>query len=74
MNGSINQNHLPPDVNLTQKSPTVNPPAELSPNDQKKQALVAALEQARGNKSKAARILGVSRVTVWNQMHRYNLI
>jgi len=46
----------------------------MSLDGRKKQALLQALEQAGGNKSQAARILGVSRVTVWNQMHRYNLI
>lgn len=38
-----------------------------------KQALIAALEQAGGNKSRAARILGVSRATVWNRMHKYSI-
>jgi transcriptional regulator of acetoin/glycerol metabolism len=35
--------------------------------------LLEALEKADGNQSEAARILGVSRVTVWNRMKRYNI-
>ncbi len=73
MNGRISPNHLPPDVGKSAKKLSAEPPADLSTDDRKKQALIAALEKAKGNKSKAARLLGVSRVTVWNQMHRYNL-
>jgi len=39
----------------------------------KKQELIKALEEAGGNQSKAARILGVSRVTVWNRMKRFGI-
>jgi two-component system, NtrC family, response regulator HydG len=38
-----------------------------------KEALMAALRQTGGNQSKAARLLGVSRVTVWNRMKRYGI-
>jgi PAS domain S-box-containing protein len=38
-----------------------------------KEALMAALRQAGGNQSKAARLLGVSRVTVWNRMKRHGI-
>jgi len=39
----------------------------------KKQQLIDALQRTRGNQSKAAEIIGVSRVTVWNWMKRYGL-
>ena len=35
--------------------------------------LVDALEKTGGNQSQAARLLGVSRVTVWNRMKRYGI-
>ncbi len=35
--------------------------------------LLEALEKAGGNQSQAAKILGVSRVTVWNRMKRFNI-
>jgi PAS domain S-box-containing protein len=38
-----------------------------------REALLEALHQAGGNQTKAARILGVSRVTVWNRMRQYGI-
>ncbi|MDF1563077.1 MAG: sigma 54-interacting transcriptional regulator [Deltaproteobacteria bacterium] len=38
-----------------------------------REALVAALEQARFRRSEAARILGVSRTTLWRRMREYGL-
>jgi transcriptional regulator of acetoin/glycerol metabolism len=45
----------------------------VNPPDRKKQELLDALRQARGNQSEAARILGISRVTVWNRMKQFNI-
>jgi transcriptional regulator of acetoin/glycerol metabolism len=46
----------------------------LKPSDAaKRAALIDALRQTRGNRSEAARILGVSRVTVWKQIKRYKI-
>jgi len=39
----------------------------------KKRRLIEALKKCDGNQSKAADILGVSRVTVWNQIRRFNI-
>jgi two-component system, NtrC family, response regulator HydG len=67
--GHIEPSHLPPDLTLaTVPAPTIAPT-----DDQQKQALIEALTQAKGNKSLAAKLLGVSRVTVWNRIHRYGL-
>ena len=38
-----------------------------------KEALIAALRAAGGNKSAAAKLLGVNRMTVWNRMRKYGL-
>lgn len=65
--------HFPPDITHISHTSPVVPETAVNLNDTKKQALIQALEQAKGNKSQAARILGVSRVTVWNQMHRFGL-
>ena len=35
--------------------------------------ILDALEACGGNQSKAAKRLGVSRVTVWNRMKKYNI-
>jgi two-component system response regulator HydG len=42
-------------------------------DDLKKQRLIQALEASGGNQSAAARRLGISRTSVWNQIKRYNL-
>ncbi|MCP4687791.1 MAG: PAS domain S-box protein [Desulfobacterales bacterium] len=39
----------------------------------KKRELLEALDRTGGNQSKAAEILGVSRVTVWNRMKRFGV-
>lgn len=67
--GYIEPTHLPPDLTL---SPIPTTSAILS-NEQQKQALIEALARTKGNKSLAAKLLGVSRVTVWNRIHRYGL-
>jgi PAS domain S-box-containing protein len=41
--------------------------------ERERQALVDALIQAGGNQTRAAGILGVNRVTVWNRMRRYGI-
>jgi transcriptional regulator with PAS, ATPase and Fis domain len=42
--------------------------------EQERQALINALQQTKGNRTEAAKILGVSRVTVWKRMKQYNLL
>jgi len=73
MEDSIKVEHLPPDVTQVKGGPQTVKATALSLDERKRLELLAALEKAKGNKSEAARILGVSRVTVWNQMHRYNI-
>ena len=45
---------------------------DLSQLDQKT-ALLEALRLSRGNKTEAARLLGVHRMTVWNRMKKYGI-
>jgi len=72
--GMIEADHLPPQVGST--SPSLrevrNPPNE-SIDDVKRRRLIQALKQATGNQSEAARLLGLSRTSVWNQMKKYNI-
>ena len=65
--------HLPPD--LLKHKTTSRSPRTLSHSRQevRKKLLIDALAQAKGNKSRAAEILGISRVTVWSRMKRYGL-
>ena len=40
---------------------------------EKRMELIRALRQAGGNRSEAARILGISRVTVWKQINKFGI-
>ena len=75
--GGIGVDHLPPRI-VGALPECVEPPKKISihrkSNDaDKRLALIGALRQARGNRSETARILGVSRVTVWKQIKKYNI-
>jgi transcriptional regulator with PAS, ATPase and Fis domain len=70
---SIEPEHLPAQLQKARPTPDA-PPASLASLDQvKKERLVRALREAGGNQSKAARRLGISRTSVWNQMKRFHL-
>jgi two-component system, NtrC family, response regulator HydG len=45
---------------------------ERLPGDEKRQ-LLEALEKADGNKSEAARLLGISRVTLWKRLKDFEI-
>ena len=69
----IQPHHLPPNILWGQKgqgSPTSVP---VNRDEIKKRQLLEALEKTGGNQSEAGRILGVSRVTVWNRMKKFNI-
>jgi len=51
----------------------LRPEALTAAEAQQRTELVEALRAARGNKSQAARLLGVSRVTVLNRMRKYGV-
>lgn len=68
--GTIQSEHLPPKLTRSRSDPCPKPaPAGLS----EKEVLVEALRAADGNQSEAARLLGVSRVTVWKRMKKYGI-
>ncbi len=76
----IEPHHLPYSVyngSVEGDSPVEASPVQHSkPNTkarQEKAELVNALEKAEGNQTVAARILGVTRVTVWNRMKKHNI-
>ena len=73
-NGSvIEPNHLPPDIFLNDRPFPVEENVRIDRDDIQKRQLIEALERAGGNQSKAARILNVSRVTVWNRMKKFGI-
>jgi two-component system response regulator HydG len=69
----IRPNHLPPGI-VNQKPTSTRPRKNtLDREEIKKIELIEALTETAGNQSKAAELLGISRVTVWNRMKRYGI-
>ena len=69
----IQPHHLPPNILWRQKGQGRPTSVPINRDEIKKKQLLAALEKAGGNQSEAARILGVSRVTVWNRMKKFSV-
>jgi len=71
--GLIEMNHLPkfedaPVIPNSYERIVVN-----SDDPPKKVELILALQQANGNQSQAAKLLGVNRGTIWNRMKKYGI-
>jgi len=85
--GRIEVAHLPPALSRAARPGPVSPAsagsAPLAPlaaagasptaDEEQKAALIEALRQSGGNKSQAARLLGVSRLTVLNRMRKHGV-
>jgi two-component system, NtrC family, response regulator HydG len=75
--GSIEFDHLPESIQNAQDiitaTPESTPLCQASSECDEKNALIQALKATRGNKSAAAKLLGVNRMTVWNRMRKYGL-
>jgi PAS domain S-box-containing protein len=67
--GEIGVQHLPPKI----VSDNICPPPPEPAAAYEREQLVRALRQAGGNQSAAARLLGVSRVTVWKRMKKHGI-
>ncbi|MGD9211028.1 MAG: sigma 54-interacting transcriptional regulator [Desulfobacteraceae bacterium] len=70
----IQPEHFP--THILNQNPQICVPAiapSQSIEDVKKQRLYNALKLTNGNQSEAARLLGMSRTSVWQQMKRFNL-
>ena len=65
----IGLDHLPKKINFP--SPVKALPKKEEPNE--KRQLIQALKQTNGNQSKAAILLNINRVTVWNRMKKYGI-
>lgn len=70
----IGPSHFPPAIfNHTLTTKPHSSGKFLSRQEIKRIELIDALKQTRGNQSKAAELLGVTRVTVWNRMRRFGV-
>jgi transcriptional regulator with GAF, ATPase, and Fis domain len=71
--GAILPQHLPLEIVQTRPNAGNRPFASESLEKIKKQRLIDALHRSHGNQSEAARILGISRTSVWNQIKRFDI-
>lgn len=72
--GNIMPDHLP--VTITSKPQTfssIKHKTQLQNIPDKKERMLEALKKTGGNKSEAARILGISRVTLWKWLKAYDI-
>ncbi|MBA4535951.1 sigma 54-interacting transcriptional regulator [Bacillus aquiflavi] len=72
----IKSDHLPSNFVLTKRNEPVNSPInEIEPSGlhDEKSSILFALQKTYGNKSAAAKLLGISRVTLYNKMKKYNI-
>ena len=65
--------HLPPNIYSWGERKTASKDSYTNRENMKKKRLTRALKKAGGNRSETARILGVSRVTVWKQMRKFGI-
>jgi two-component system, NtrC family, response regulator HydG len=71
--GMISAGHLPPQIvtiSAAERAPAVT---GESLDDVKRRRLADALRRSGGNQSEAARLLGISRTSVWKQIKKYRL-
>lgn len=68
----ITSEHLPIELQDVSCDAKPDPPTSLSPSEER-EALQAALNQAGGNKTKAAQILGMSRRTIYRKLEEHDL-
>jgi two-component system response regulator HydG len=72
--GMIGPDHLPPQIgNTSPKGGEVSCALETNLDDVKRSRLIDALTRANGNRSQAARLLGISRTSVWKQIKKYGI-
>ena len=69
----INKEHLPPKITANGKKLLANQLRKSVSLKEGRKKMIETLHQVGGNQSEAARILGVSRVTVWKRIKKYGI-
>jgi two-component system, NtrC family, response regulator HydG len=62
--------HLPPNIFHAREESKMSRDITADTHEMQKRELIDALRRSAGNQSEAARLLGVSRVTVWSRMKK----
>ena len=69
----IGKEHLPPKIISNGNKPSGNHRQSSASWEQERTKLIDTLRQVNGNQSEAARLLGVSRVTIWKRIKKYGI-
>jgi two-component system response regulator HydG len=75
----IEAQHLPPEIRGGQRDGTSDIPIDVhrytmdGSRDAERETIIAALEEVNGNRTKAARILGMGRTTLWRKLKEYGI-
>ena len=69
----IGKEHLPPKIATVGKRAAANHAAGSISWEEERTNLIRTLRRVGGNQSEAARMLGVSRVTVWKRVKKYGI-
>jgi transcriptional regulator with PAS, ATPase and Fis domain len=70
--GLIEAKHLPPKISANDRLSHQKLKASVSDNTVREKT-IQALRESNGNQSEAAKLLGVSRVTVWSRIKKFNI-
>ena len=71
--GWIGNEHLPPKISMNSNLPSSNPRSSAVSWQEEREKLIHTLRRFRGNQSETARALGVSRVTIWKRIKKYDI-
>jgi PAS domain S-box-containing protein len=69
----IGREHLPPKIITGGRRSIANHRQGLASQEEERTRLINTLRQVDGNQSEAARLLGVSRVTIWKRIKKYGI-
>lgn len=68
----LQRGDLPPE--LVEALGVASEPATTAPLSQEARELLAVLERTHGNKNQAAKVLGISRITLWRRLRSAGLV
>jgi len=71
--GWIEKGHLPPRITRDNKLTSSNTRSSTASWQEERENLMNILRRFKGNQSEAARVLGVSRVTIWKRIKKYEI-
>jgi transcriptional regulator with PAS, ATPase and Fis domain len=71
---TLRPNHLPPEIALTQDPLHTGDQSDLTLQEVERRHIARVLAEQSGNRSRAARSLGISRATLYEKLERYDLV